>query len=330
MTKIVFTCGDINGIGPELVVKTFNKIYFDKKDKLLLICPSNIFKSTISKITPLFKYEFKTSIDNDLNSDIVDIIDIGDSQQEQGKPTAESGNISYKAIELSYKYANEKYVDGIVTAPISKHALSLAGIDFPGHTEMYARWSKKDSFVMMFVSKLFKGALLTIHEPIRNVTSFINEKTIHNTINVLMESLENDFGIVQPKIAILGLNPHAGENGRIGTEERDIISPAINNSTFRKYLFGPFVPDAFFANKLYKEYDLVLGMYHDQILIPFKMLCFNNGVNYTSGLPIIRTSPDHGTAFDIAGKYIADEGSMLAAFLLAKQISINRKNHGSS
>jgi 4-hydroxy-L-threonine phosphate dehydrogenase PdxA len=177
---------------------------------------------------------------------------------------------------------------------------------------------------MMFLSRKMKASLVSIHEPIRNVTRIIKEKQLHNIFNVVINSLHNDFNLHNPKIAVLGLNPHAGESGAIGNEEQDIIIPALKNYTLNKYLAGPFSPDAFFANRSYKNYDMVIGMYHDQLLIPFKLLNFGGGVNYTAGLPIIRTSPDHGVAYDIAGKNLANPSSMIQAYKYAVSILKNR------
>lgn len=207
----------------------------------------------------------------------------------------------------------------MVTAPISKTAIKMAGINFPGHTEMLAEWCGSKDFVMTFLSKKMNGALVTIHEPLKNVTKLITSENLKSKINIIIKMLINDFKISLPKIAVLGLNPHAGESGIIGNEEEKIIIPLIKK--YSNNLFGPFSSDAFFANRLYKKYDLVIGMYHDQLLIPFKMLNFSSGVNYTAGLPIIRTSPDHGTAFDIAYKGIADSSSFIEAFFYAEKIS---------
>jgi 4-hydroxythreonine-4-phosphate dehydrogenase len=326
MNKAVFTCGDINGVGPEIVIKTFNRIYSGSGDKLIFLCPAVAFENTAKKT--LFKYRITEKYNSNSDTEVVDIIDLGECGQDIGEPTKISGQISYNAVELSCSLALKKEADCIITAPISKYALSLAGIEFPGHTEMYAKWTDTANFIMTFISDEFKAALLTIHEPLKDVPGLITESRLIHSVDVIINCLRNDFGIDKPRIAVLGLNPHAGENGRIGLEEKVIIIPAIEKSIYRDSLFGPFVPDAFFANRSYKDYDMVLGMYHDQLLIPFKMLNFMSGVNYTAGLPIIRTSPDHGTAFDIAGKNIADEASILEAFNLAKKISANRRIYG--
>ncbi|HED08404.1 MAG TPA: 4-hydroxythreonine-4-phosphate dehydrogenase PdxA, partial [Ignavibacteria bacterium] len=203
--------------------------------------------------------------------------------------------------------------------------LTIAGINYPGHTEMLADWCNTDNFLMVFLSEKMKSALVTIHLPVKNIAKEITLLKLTSSFEIIINTLQNDFLIPNPKVAILGLNPHAGEDGVIGKEEGEIIIPAINSSKFKNHLFGPFSPDAFFGRHRYKDFDLVLGMYHDQVLIPFKMLNSGKGVNYTAGLPIVRTSPDHGVAFDIAGKFTADESSILEAFYSAERIVNNRK-----
>lgn len=174
---------------------------------------------------------------------------------------------------------------------------------------------------MMFLSDEIKTALNSIHIPIRQVNSSVNSKSLISKLDTVINAMRTDFRISEPRIAVLGLNPHAGENGVIGKEEIKVIKPVIDKIP---EAVGPFPPDAFFAKKMYRNYDVVFGMYHDQVLIPFKLLNFNSGVNYTAGLPIIRTSPDHGTAFDIAGQGIADESSMFEAYRYAELIVKNR------
>ena len=195
---------------------------------------------------------------------------------------------------------------------------------------MFAEWYEVKNSAMMFLSKKFNAVLLTIHTPIKKVPSLINEHLLKNKFDLILETLNKDFKVSSPKIAVLGLNPHAGENGIIGSEEEKIIKPFMKDYSKRKYFFGPYSSDAFFGMKMYLNFDMVVGMYHDQILNPFKLLNFNRGVNFTAGLPIVRTSPDHGTAFDIAGKGIADESSMVEAYRYAELILNNRNSNGKS
>ncbi len=196
---------------------------------------------------------------------------------------------------------------------------------------MYAEWCNEKAkpgnyidYVMMFLSKKMNAALITIHNPVKNISSMLKKEILKKKLEVIINSLKNDLNIKVPSIAVLGLNPHAGENGLIGNEEIEIISPVIKTFQNSIEIQGPFVPDAFFANHSYKNFNIVVGMYHDQVLIPFKMINFSSGVNFTAGLPIVRTSPDHGTAFDIAGKNLADEFSILEAYHYAEKIVKNR------
>lgn len=322
MGTFVYTCGDINGIGPEIVIKAINKIPPSKFRNVIFICPKNIFTNTIKIVKPTFNFFISKEIPNNLSGDKVLVLDIGNKKQNIGMDTAVAGRVSYNAIKQACKLCDNSLGDAIITAPISKLSFELAGITFPGHTELLADYFGVKDFSMMFISNKFKAGLVTIHVPLKNVPKLLTTKNLNKTINVIRKSLVEDFGISKPQIALLGLNPHAGEKGKIGLEEIKIIEPIMK--THREFLFGPFVPDAYFGNHLYKNYDCTIGLYHDQILIPFKLLNFNSGVNFTAGLPIVRTSPDHGTAFDIAGKGVANAQSIIEATKLAALIVKNR------
>ena len=324
MNKFIFTCGDTNGIGPEIVIKALNKLNAESKDGFIFICPKNIFKETQHIFPAAFNYKITNEL-TEPEPGIVTILNIKNPKLEWGKPTKASGKAAFKAIKMSSELLIKEKADAVITAPISKTAVKLAGYHYPGHTEMYASWTKTKHFVMVFFSKELNAALLTIHEPIKNISKLLSAKYIRNKIDVVLSMFLQDMNIENPKIAVLGLNPHAGEEGLIGLEEKKIISPIIEESKYADYLSGPFSSDAFFGSRKYKNFDLVLGMYHDQALIPFKLLSFSTGVNYTAGLPIVRTSPDHGVAYDIAGKNKADETSILEAFYLAEKIVKNRK-----
>ena len=321
MNTFIFTCGDINGIGPELIIKTLNKIHLLPGKKFIVLIPTNIFELTAGIVKPEFNFSV-TNNPNDLDKKDIIIYDLGKAKQVLGSITKEAGKFAYSAIKTSFNLLSGKKADAVITAPISKMAIHMYGIKFPGHTEIYSDWCGVKDFVMMFLSSEMNAALVTIHEPIKNIPKLIKQKLLQSTITAVKNTFQSDFAAKDLRLAVLGLNPHAGESGYIGSEEEKIIKPAIKKFN---YCEGPFSPDAFFANKLYKNYNCVLGMYHDQILIPFKMLNFSSGVNYTAGLPIVRTSPDHGTAFNIAGKGIADETSMLQAFRYADIIVNNRK-----
>jgi 4-hydroxythreonine-4-phosphate dehydrogenase len=325
MSNFVFTCGDINGIGPEVAIKTINKITsLSNPYKTYFICPSNVFHHTIKQVKPEFEFEILKDTNNESNR-IVTVIDIGNAKQNIGKATITSGKTSYKALKTSYDLMNSGNASAVITAPVSKTAINMAGFDFRGQTETFAKWARTSNFVMTFLSKNINAALLSTHKPLRDVYKLLKTSKLEATIKIVYQMLENDLGITNPRIAVLGINPHAGENGIIGTEEISIVVPVVNRLKKLISIEGPFSSDAFFASKMYKNFDLILGMYHDQVLIPFKMLKFSKGVNYTAGLPFVRTSPDHGVAYNIADKYIADESSMVEAYKYAKRIVRNRK-----
>ncbi len=326
METYVFTCGDINGIGPEICVKTFNKIYNPSKFKIIFFCPAEVFETELEKSE---EQKFDYRIINkptaaDYSGKDITIFNIGKAVQKFGSPTIASGKICYKAIKESFKLVSNLTASAMITAPISKIALNKTNINYPGHTELLAELCGIKKYSMMFVSHTIKAGLVTTHEPIKNIPKLITKRRIINTIKTIHDSLVNDFNLKNPTIAMLGLNPHAGEEGKIGKEEKTIIKPALEYFD-NEFIEGPFVPDAFFGKREYQKYDAIIGMYHDQILIPFKLLNFERGVNFTAGLPIIRTSPDHGTAFDIAGTGKADYQSFYNAFKVAKQILKNRK-----
>ncbi|HPP32875.1 MAG TPA: 4-hydroxythreonine-4-phosphate dehydrogenase PdxA [Ignavibacteriales bacterium] len=310
--SIGITCGDINGIGPEIALKAIHYFSKTKNIRFIFIVPENIYEyySKILNLPNNFKIVTDIEQINDNNNYI---FSLGKIDTEFGKPSKISGEISYKAIETSYLLYKNNKIDAVTTAPISKEALNLSGINFPGHTEIYANFEKNSKYTMTFLSKKFNAALTTIHIPLKNVSKELTQGKLLFTIENVVTTAKKYLNILSPKVAILGLNPHAGENGLIGNEENEIIKPSIENSKYREFVYGPFVPDAFFAKKLFLKYDFVIGHYHDQVLIPFKLINFDQGVNYTAGLKIIRTSPDHGTAFDITNKNIANPQSMVQA-----------------
>lgn len=238
----------------------------------------------------------------------------------------QAGKLSVANLNLAIKAWRQGEIDAIVTAPIHKYHVSMAGFLFPGHTEFLADACQSKNYLMMLASPQLKVTLVTIHEPIAAVSSLLKVDKIMNTIQITHQGLQQDFGIIQPKIAVCGLNPHAGEQGKFGQEEIKLIRPAIEQcQQMGISCEGPMVPDAIFHEYHDATYDAVVCMYHDQGLIPFKMLHFYDGVNVTLGLPLIRTSPDHGTALDIAGKNLANPQSMLTAMNVAKEIVINRR-----
>ncbi|MCK9425731.1 MAG: 4-hydroxythreonine-4-phosphate dehydrogenase PdxA [Ignavibacteriaceae bacterium] len=321
--RLFFTCGDCNGIGPEIVVKTLSVFCKKKIHKLFFAVPKNVFEDTLKTLQIDFEYEFvKTLKQSSPKKNIVSIIDLGNAKVAFGKPTKLSGEIAFRSLQVSFSSVESNFADCIITAPISKDAFRKAGIEFPGHTELFASWTNSENVVMFFHSAKIKAALLTIHIPLKTVSFSLDKNLIRKKINIVIHTLKKDFKIENPRIALLGVNPHAGENGLLGNEEENIFSPLIDE--FKEQVSGPFPADAFFGMHAYKLFDAVIGAYHDQVLIPFKMLSFSDGVNFTAGLPIVRTSPDHGTAYDIAGKGVADPSSMMHAAKLAVLICENR------
>lgn len=326
MDNFIFTCGDINGIGPEISIKALNQLYSKEKYKLTLIIPKNVFEYYSELISIEFPFEISDSLSNtSMNNGVVTIFDIGKAELKIGKSTALSGLASYNAILKAYELINEQLGVAMITSPISKTAWKFAGIEFTGHTDLLGDLAKSSNYLMMFLSSRFKTVLTTIHEPIEKVPALITASRIKNVVRQVKATFEYDLKIKSPRIAILGLNPHAGEEGHIGMEEINEIIPAIKELQEEGLnVEGPFVPDGFFGNKLQNKFDITIGMYHDQVLIPFKLISFDEGVNYTAGLPIVRTSPDHGTAYDISRKIIANPNSIIESFNWARQIVKNR------
>ncbi len=265
-------------------------------------------------------------LDSQTSSQVL-VLFTNSSKQSIGEPTFDSGKAAFQALQKSFELLEENRANAVVTAPVSKTALKLAGIKYPGQTEMFADWCGVKNFVMTFLSSKLRVGLYSIHIPLKDVSNSLNTNYLKVKLEIVLNMLKVDLGIKNPRVAILGLNPHAGENGIIGKEEKSSIEPVLMKSPFKENVDGPFSPDAFFANRRFKDYDLVFGLYHDQVLIPFKYINSGRGVNFSAGLPIIRTSPDHGTAYDIAGKGIADESSMLEAFKYAEIILKNRKKN---
>jgi 4-hydroxythreonine-4-phosphate dehydrogenase len=243
-----------------------------------------------------------------------------------GEPGKETGHAAAAYITKAVQLINQGVLDAMVTCPISKYAMQLAGYKFPGHTEMLASLCNTGNYGMMMAGKRLKVSLVTIHTPLAKVPEQLSEDEIIRIIHLTGATLVRDFGILKPRIAVAGLNPHSGEAGLFGEEENRVIEPAISGAASEKWeVFGPLPPDTVFRKAMDNDYDAVVAMYHDQGLIPFKLMHFEDGVNLTMGLPIIRTSVDHGTAYDIAGKGLASASSLEASFAMAAQISVNRK-----
>ncbi len=328
-STLALTIGDFNGIGPEIILKSITHSSFDKNIQPILIGSIEVFEYYARRLKLPLTFEPVQAVPSKFSSSAIPVIDtfpVTAKNIQAGKIAPDAGKCAGTAIERAAQLCSKNSVDAMVTAPISKEALHYAGYNFPGQTEMLALLSRSQKVTMMLVAKSFRVGLATIHLPISEVAQNIFQERITEKIETLDESLKRDFGIESPSIAVLGLNPHAGENGSIGKEEKEIIAPAIAKMRLKGITVeGPFAADGFFGTKREKKFDAVLAMYHDQGLIPLKMSGFHDGVNFSAGLKIVRTSPDHGTAFDLAGKGKANPQSMLAAINLACAISLNRK-----
>ena len=320
--RLGISIGDPNGVGLETIIKCFND------SRMMDFCVPIVFGS--AKITQfhrkaIFLKDFAFNIINnfdEINQKKPNLINIYNEEfdVEFGKVSSKAGSVSYKSIQKATEALKNNNIDVLVTAPINKHAIQKNIKDFIGHTEFFEE-NFNSKAIMIMVSEMMKIAFVTSHIPLSKVVNHINEENIILKAKQLNNSLTQDFGVRKPIIAILGLNPHAGENGLLGLEEDNIITPAINKLKEDNIIaFGPFSADSFFSRSNLKTFDGVLAMYHDQGLTAFKTLSFNEGVNYTAGLEIIRTSPVHGTAYEIAGKGIADESSFREAVFLACNI----------
>ena len=325
--KVGISVGDPNGIGIEVILKSFQNPETLRLFNPVIFANIEIIEYQMRqfninlKLNSIQKFEeFCTDRINVYN------LSLGDFKHTFGKATIQGGQVALKSLLASTKALNSGEIEALVTAPINKKNILSETFNFIGHTEFLSNLFSSESLMFMIGENL-KVGLLTDHIPIDKVSSFITKKALRNKILKMIKSMQNDFLIPRPKIAILGLNPHAGDNGLIGNQDEKIIKPVIeklnkeNNS-----VFGPFSADSFFVKSNIDKYDTVLAMYHDQGLIPFKTLNFGSGVNFTSGLPIVRTSPDHGTAYDIAGSGIASYTSFKKALLLAREVYNNRLN----
>lgn len=328
--RVGISIGDINGIGPEVIIKALsdNRLFLDCTP---IVYASNKIMAFHKKLIANqdFAYQSCKSADEAQNKR-VNVINLGDEDInfELGKATKVGGTYAFNSLEAATQDLASGKIDVLVTAPISKEAMAMSGFQFPGHTEYLANMSGEEEALMMMVAGNLRVALVTSHIALKDVSSSITKEKIAQKIEILDKSLRKDFCIVRPKIAILGLNPHAGENGKMGSEENEIIIPGIKQAYAKGCLaFGPYPADGFFGAGLYNQFDAVLAMYHDQGLTAFKTIAFDNGVNFTAGLPIVRTSPDHGTAYDIVGQDKASEDSIRSAIYLAMDIYKNNKFH---
>lgn len=325
--RLAISMGDFNGIGPEIILKTLNQL-LAAGGTPVVIGHHRIFEYYADRLDLQLSSWHGLSDPGDIQDETINFYDLeegADIAPEPGTLSEQAGRLSMQAVAAGINSCMNGHTDALVTAPISKEAINRADYRYPGHTEFLAEKTNTDDFMMMLVHETLRVGLVTIHIPVGEITARVNQPAITRNIRLMHAALAGDFGIARPRLAVLGLNPHAGDGGIIGREEIDIIGPAIAAAQAEGIdLHGPFPADGFFGNRKYEQYDGVLAMYHDQGLIPFKTLSFGGGVNVTAGLPMVRTSPDHGTAFDIAGDNIANPSSFHAAATLALTLSHNR------
>jgi 4-hydroxythreonine-4-phosphate dehydrogenase len=321
--RIGVTLGDLNGIGPEVVIKALSD------PRLLTIVTPIIYGS--SRVISFYKKQLNIEEFNYTQVKTkgqfayknVNVVNCWEDALEinPGKATPEGGKAAVAALKCACEEMKEGYLDGLVTGPLDKKLAHTEEFPFKGHTEYLTQFFGSSNSLMFMISDSLRVGVVTEHVPLQQVSALITRERIEAKLIIMENSLKKDFGISKPKIAILGLNPHAGDGGLIGLEDEQIIKPLVNDYRNKgKLVFGPFPADGLFGSSQYTKYDGILAMYHDQGLIPFKAIAFETGVNFTAGLPIVRTSPDHGTAFGLAGKNQASEVSIREAIYKAGDI----------
>ncbi len=329
--RVGISCGDLNGIGIEVILKTFEDARMFSDLIPVLYAPTKAV-SYHRKALKLEEVQFlrvndaREALPKKLN--LVNTSEEEEVEPELGKPSSALAAHAISSLEAATQDLASGKVDVLVTAPIDKNSMQQAGFAYPGHTEFLQHMAGSDSEVLMLlVGEGLRVGTVTGHIPLKDVSEAITTDRILSKARLLHQALQRDFGIPTPRIALLGLNPHAGDSGALGSEDRERIVPAVRKLNEEGILAaGPYAADGFFGNGSYKHFDGVLAMYHDQGLAPFKALSFGHGVNFTAGLPIVRTSPDHGTGFDIAGQGVADPGSFRAAVWMACDIRRQREH----
>ena len=326
--KLGISIGDLNGIGGEVIIKTFDDT------RMLDFCTPIIFASV--KTLSFLKKHFDLSINfqgiekpSEAIDGKVNVINVWKENAviNFGAEDPESGKYAFKSLQAATKALKEDEIDVLVTAPINKNTIQSEEFKFPGHTDYLARELEGDSLMLMITDNL-KVGLLTDHVPLKDIAGIITPELIEKKIATIQKTLQQDFRISKPKIAVLGINPHSGDHGLIGQEDETILKPTIQKLKDKGNLvFGPYAADSFFGSKNHENFDAIIASYHDQGLIPFKTLSFGEGVNFTAGLKKVRTSPDHGTAFEIAGKNCANINSFKEAVFKAIEIFKTRKEY---
>lgn len=330
MIRVGITVGDINGIGPETIVKVFNDNRMASDLTPILYGSSHLFSQVKQELNlSHFNFHGIKSVGEARNKKVNVLNILGNNvEPEYGKATAKAGESAWLSLKTAVADLASNKIDVLVTSPINKDTIQSKEFNFPGHTEYLASMSNVDDFLMLLVANTLRVGVVTGHVPLKDVSSNLSVDGIVSKLELLKESLERDFGLRMPRIAVLGLNPHAGDNGLLGDEEQKIILPAIREAQDKGIqAFGPYGADGFFGSPTFKQFDGVLAMYHDQGLAPFKAMAFDTGVNFTAGLPIVRTSPDHGTGYDIAGKGLASPDSLRNAIYTAVDVYHARKEY---
>jgi 4-hydroxythreonine-4-phosphate dehydrogenase len=323
---IGITMGCPVGIGPEILLKFFASLPDTGNMQPVVLGDIGVMRHAGSNLglpAEIVPWQPGNGIEN-RTIPVYNLSSLESSALRWGRPDKATGRAMAVYIEEAVRLCREGVLAGMVTCPITKKALNMAGYAYPGHTEMLADLTGTENYFMMMAGRQLKVVLVTIHEPLNLVAGMISTRKIEQCITMTAQALHRDFGMENPRLGVAGLNPHGGEQGMFGREEPEIIAPAVLAASNRYSVSGPWAPDTVFYHPVQGRFDAVIAMYHDQGLIPFKLLHFSDGVNVTLGLPIVRTSVDHGTAYDIAGHGIADSSSLEAAYFMAEEIIANR------
>lgn len=325
--RLGITLGDLNGIGSEVIIKAL------ADNRLLNLITPVVYGSAKAlsfyrKQMGLDEFNYsQVKVKGQYFGKTINVVNCWEEVIEinPGQPSKQTAKAALLSLKRAVEELKEGHIDGLVTGPIDKNTIHGEEFPFQGHTEYLTQEFNAGQSLMLMVGETLRVGLVTEHVPVKDITTFITKERVELKIRLMELSLKQDFLINKPKIAVLGLNPHAGDEGLLGREELDIIKPVINDlKTKGKLIFGPFAADGFFASGQHSKYDGIVAMYHDQGLVAFKTLSFESGINYTAGLPYVRTSPDHGTAYNLAGKNMAHEGSMRQAMYVACDIIKNR------
>lgn len=331
LIRVGITQGDTNGIGYEVILKALQNQQMTELFTPVVYGSAKTasYHRKALELQPVSMNVIRNSAD--IKDGVNNLVEVANEEVkvELGVSSEIAGRAAFDALERAVTDLKQGYIDVLVTAPINKKSIQSEQFTFPGHTEyLEASIGDGDKALMILFSDKIRVALVTTHVPVSRIGEYITKDAVLDKLFAFNRSLKSDFGIVRPRIAVLSLNPHAGDGGLLGKEEQEVIAPAIAEAVEKKVVaFGPYAADGFFGNEMYKHFDGVLAMYHDQGLAPFKTIAMESGVNFTAGLPYVRTSPDHGTGYDIAGKNEANEQSMREAIYAAIDIYRNRCNY---